>query len=95
MWTLTSNDSCIWRTKFLLLLVFNFTNTINEPSASTNPVTQLPVKLQFLLSEYDLVYKTELKDNPLFFLVVNTFCIFIITTIIINKTISIKIHWFK
>ena len=37
------------------------------------------------LYEYALVGKTELKDSPLFFHLVNVFFIFIITTIIIIK----------
>jgi len=82
------------------LFEFNFIKIINVPSASTNPVTQLgsnPVKLLFLLTkcEYALVGKTELKDSPWFFHLVNIFFIFIITTIIINKNISLEIYRLK
>jgi hypothetical protein len=68
IWTPISNDSWICLTN--LLFEFNFIKIINEPSASTNPVTQLgsnTVKLLFLPSEYDLVREAELKDSSLFF----------------------------
>ena len=74
------------------LFLFNFIKTIKEPSASTKPVTQLESNLKELLVvrfkfEYDLECKIKLKDSTLLSLVVHTFFVFTITTILDNKNI--------